>query len=329
MKRREFIAGLGGAAAWPAVARAQQPRSVPRVGYLGYSPPSLEQNLIGALRKGLRDLGYVDGQNIAIEYRTAGGNADRLPKLAAELVGGHVDVIVTLATTGALAAKQASNTIPIVVAAMADPARDGLVVSLARPGGNITGATFLGPELIPKRLELIKEVVPGVTRVAVLWHPGVYSEPTMQDMLKATETTASALRFRLQLVGAEGPSDFEQAFSAIRADRAEGLLVFPSPMLYLEHKQIVDFATRAQLPTVYPWREAVDVGGLIAYGASIPAMMKHAAVLVSKILKGTKPAEIPVEQPTKFELVINLKAAKALGIDIPPSLLARADEVIE
>jgi putative tryptophan/tyrosine transport system substrate-binding protein len=151
----------------------------------------------------------------------------------------------------------------------------------------------------------------------------------MQDMLKETETTASALRFRLQLVGAEGPSDFEQAFSAIRADRAEALLVFPSPMLYLEHKQIVDFATRAQLPTVYPWREAVDVGGLIAYGASIPAMMEHAAVLVSKILKGTKPAEIPVEQPTKFELVINLKAAKALGIDIPPSLLARADEVIE
>jgi putative ABC transport system substrate-binding protein len=329
MRRREFIAGLGCVAAWPVVARAQQPRDVPRIGYLGYSPPPLEQNLVGALRQGLQDLGYIEGQNIALEYRSAGGNADELSKLATELVGRHVDVIVTLATTGALAAKQASNTVPIVVAAMADPARDGLVVSLARPGGNITGATFLGPELIPKRMALIKEVVPGATRVAVLWHPGVYSEPTMQDMLKETENAASALRFRLQLVGAEGPSDFNQAFSAMRADRAEALLVFPSPMLYLEHKQIVDFATRARLPTVYPWREAVDVGGLIGYGASIPAMMRHAAVLVGKILKGSKPAEIPVEQPTNFELVINLKTAKALGLEIPPTLLARADEVIE
>jgi putative tryptophan/tyrosine transport system substrate-binding protein len=329
MRRREFIATLGGAVAWPVVARGQQPPKVFRIGYLGYSPPPLEQNLVGELRQGLRDLGYVEGQNVEIEYRSANGNVERLPELATELVALNVDVIVTLATTGALAAKQATRTIPIVVAAMADPARDGLVVSLARPGGNITGSTFLGPELIPKRLGLVKEVIPNASRVSVLWHPGVYSEPTMRDMLKETTAASQALQFQLQLAGANGPTDFDEAFTAMRRHRSEALLVFPSPMLYLEHRRIVDLAATEQLPTVYPWREAVDVGGLISYGASIPSTMRHAAVLVGKILKGAKTSEIPVEQPTKFELVINIKTAKGLGLDLPPSLLARADEVIE
>jgi putative tryptophan/tyrosine transport system substrate-binding protein len=212
---------------------------------------------------------------------------------------------------------------------MADPARDGLVVSLARPGGNITGSTFLGPELIPKRLALVKEVVPNASRVAVLWHPRVYSEPTMRDMLNETTVASQALQFQLQLAGANGPTDFNEAFTAMRRDRAEALLVFPSPMLYLEHRRIVDLAATEQLPTVYPWREAVDVGGLISYGASIPSTMRHSAVLVGKILKGAKTSEIPVEQPTKFELVINLKTAKGLDLSLPPSLIARADEVVE
>jgi putative tryptophan/tyrosine transport system substrate-binding protein len=331
IRRRQFISALGGAAAtaWPLAARAQQPVRVFRIGYLGYSSPALEQNLVGAFRQGLGELGYVDGQNFAIEYRSAEGKLDRLPELAVELVGLNVNVIVTLATPGALAAKKATNTIPIVVAAMADPARDGLVASLARPGGNITGSTFLGPELIPKRLELLKEVVPSAIRVAVLWHPAVYGERTMADMLKQTEVSAQALALQLQLLGAEGPGDFDGAFSAMRKDRADALLVFPSPMLYLEYRHIVDLAAKNRLPAVYPWREAVDAGGLISYGASIPDLMRRAGIMVGKILKGTKPVDLPVEQPTKFDLVINLKTAKSLGLGIPQTLQASADEVIE
>jgi len=313
----------------PLAAAGQQAAKVPRIGYLGYSAPALEGHLVGAFRQGLRDLGYVEGRNIVIEYRSAEGKLERLPELSAELVRLKVEVIVTLATPGALAAKQATNTIPIVVAAMADPARDGLVASLARPGANITGSTFLGPELIPKRLGLLKEVVPRASRVAVLWHPGVHSERTMRDMLKETTDGAHTLGLHLQLLGAAGPNDFDRAFSAMGKDRANALLVFPSPMLYLEYRRLVDLAAKNRLPTVYPWREAVDAGGLLAYGANILALSRHAAVYVDKILKGAKSADLPVEQPREFELVINLKTARALGLTIPQSLLARADQVIE
>src|SRR5215470_15484485 len=286
MKRREFIALVGGAAAWPGAARAQKSTKVPRIGYLGYSSPSLERDLVGVFQQGLRKLGYVDGQNVIIEYQSAEGELGRLPALAAKLVELNVDVIVTLATPGALAAKQATGTIPIVVVAMADPVRDGLVASLSRPGGNVTGATFLGPQLIPKRLGLLKEIVPGASRVAVLWHPGVYSERTMGDMVKETETAAQRLALRLQFVGAAGASDFDRGFAAMSSDRADALLVFPSPMLYLEHRRIVDLAAKHRLPTVYPWREAVDAGGLCAYGTNIVEQMRHAAGYVAKILKG-------------------------------------------
>ena len=329
MKRRDFITLMGGAAAWPLAARAQKATKVPRIGYLGYSSPPLERNLVGEFQQGLRNIGYVDGQNVAIEYRSAEGKLEQLPALAAELVGLNVDIIVTLATPGALAAKQATNTIPIVVAAMADPARDGLVASLSRPGGNVTGATFLGPELIPKRLGLLKEVVPGASRVAVLWHPGVYSERTMGDMLNESETAARTLRVQLQLLGVGAANDFDGAFSSMSRDRADALLVFPSPMLYLEHRRIVELVTKIRLPAVYPWREAVDAGGLMSYGASIPGMLRHAAFLVGRIFNGAKPADLPIEQPTKFELVVNLKSASALGLEIPPTILVRADEVIE
>lgn len=265
---------------------------------------------------------------MAIEYRSE-GKIERLPELAAQLVALDVDAIVTLATPGALAAKHATNTIPIVVAAMADPARDGLVASLARPGGNITGSTFLGPELIPKRLELLKQVVPGASRVAALWHSGVYSDQTMKEMVSATEEAAHALGIQLQFLGARNPSDFEGAFSALSRQHADALLVFPSPMLYLEYKSIVELVTKNRMPAMYPWREAVDAGGLMSYGASIPDLMLHAAVQIGKILNGAKPAELPIEQPTKFELVLNLKAANALGLSISRDFILIANDVIE
>jgi putative tryptophan/tyrosine transport system substrate-binding protein len=295
MRRRDFIKVMAGsAAAWPLAARAQQSAKVPRVGYLGYSAPGLEQHLLTTFEKGLADVGYVEGKNYAIEYRSE-GKLERLPELAAQLVALNVDVIVTLATPGALAAKNVTNTIPIVVAAMADPARDGLIASLARPGGNITGSTFLGPELIPKRLGLLKQVVPGASRVAVLWHPGVYSEQTMKEMVSETEGAARALGVQLEFLGARNPSDLDGAFSALSREHADALLVFPSPMLYLEYKHIVDLVTKNRLPSMYPWREAVDAGGLMAYGASIPDLMLHAAAQVGKILRGAKPAELPIE----------------------------------
>jgi putative tryptophan/tyrosine transport system substrate-binding protein len=330
MDRRAFLGTLaGGLLAAPLAAEAQTAGKVLRIGYLGYSSPTLERDLVEAFRQGLRDLGYVESRNLVIEYRSAGGKRERFPELAAELVRLKVDVIVTLATPAALAAKQATDTIPIVVAAMADPVGDGLVASLARPGANVTGSTFLGPRLVPKRLELLKEIVPGASRVAVLWHPGVYSDRTMREMLQETEGAARALRMHLQLVGAGDPDDFGKAFSAMSRERADAVVVFPSPMLYLEHRNIVNLVAQNRLPAVYPWREAVDDGGLVAYGTNIPDTLRHAAVVVDKILRGAKPSDLPVEQPTKFELVINLKTAKALGLTIPPTLLQRADQLID
>jgi ABC-type uncharacterized transport system substrate-binding protein len=330
IKRREFITLIGsGVLAWPGTARAQNTTKIPRIGYLGYSAPPLERHLIEVFQQGLRGIGFVDGQSVAIEYRSAGGMLERLPTLANELVGRNVDIIVTLATPGALAAKQGTNTVPIVVAAMADPARDGLVASLSRPGGNITGATFLGPELIPKRLGLLKEVVPDASRVTVLWHPGVYSDRTMGDMLNETKAAARTLRMQLQFLGVQDANEFDGAFSSMSRDRTDALLVFPSPMLYLEYQRIVSLAAKTRFAAVYPWREAVDVGGLMSYGASIPDMMRHAAFLVGRILAGAKPADLPIEQPNKFELVVNLKSASAFGLEIPPTMLVRADVVIE
>jgi putative ABC transport system substrate-binding protein len=269
----------------------------------------------------------VEGQNIAIEYRY--GDADALQSLANDLVRLNVDVIVAGGTPAAIAAKRATNTIPVVVANMADAVGDRLVVSLARPGGNVTGNTFLGPELGPKRLQLLREVIPRVSRVAALQHPGVYGERTMRDMLKELEKTARTIGVELQVVGANSPNDFENAFAEMGKGHAAALIVFPSPMFYTEHRLLVDFAAKHRLPAIYVFREAVDVGGLMAYGASIPDLFRRAAAYVDRILKGAKPADLPVEQPTKFELVINLKTAKALGLTIPPSLLQRADQVIE
>jgi putative ABC transport system substrate-binding protein len=282
-----------------------------------------------AFLQGLRDLGYVEGRNLVIEYRDAGGKFERLPALAAELVALKVDVILAPSAVAALAAKQATRTLPIVFAGVPGPVTSGLVTSLARPGGNVTGLSALTPELVGKCLEQLKQAVPGVSRVAVLWQPGALPERTDKDMLKGAEVAARALGVRPQFLEARGPEDFDRAFAAMTRARADALTVLPSPMLNTERRRLVDLAAKNRLPAVYPWRESVDAGGLMSYGPDRADMFRRAATYVDRILKGAKPGDLPVEQPTKFELVINLKAAKALGLTIPQSLLQRADELIQ
>src|SRR5712692_2138527 len=309
-------------------AGAQQAAKVARIGFLTLDLAP-NPHLAEAFRQGLRDLGYVEGRNVEIEYRDAGGRPERLPALAAELVALKVDVILAGSTPQALAAKQATRTIPIVFTGALDPVASGLVTSLARPGGNVTGLSSIAPELVGKRLELLKQAVPGVSRVAVLWQPGGSGEHTDKDMLKAAEVAARALGVRLQFVEARGPADFDRAFSDMTRAHASALTSLGGSMFFNERRRLVDLAAKNRLPAVYPQREFVDAGGLMAYGPNIADGWRRAATYVDKILKGAKPGDLPIEQPTKFELVINLKAAKALGLTIPPSLLARADHVVE
>jgi putative ABC transport system substrate-binding protein len=267
--------------------------------------------------------------NIAIERRYGDWNTDRFQQLAADLVRLKVDVIVVMSTTPARAAKQATSMIPIVVGGMADPVSDELIVSLSRPGGNITGTTFLGPELIAKRFGLLKDAISGLSRVAALWHPAAYGKRTMEGMLRETETAAQALRLQLQLVPAVGPDDLDGAFVTMTREHADAVIQLPSPMLFGEHKRIVELAAKSRLPAMYAAREFVEDGGLMSYGASQPDLFRRAATYVDKILKGANPADLPVEQPTKLELVFNLKTAKELGLVIPREFLVLADEVIE
>ena len=283
-------------------------------------------HLYGAFRQRLRELGYVDGQNIAFEVRSAEGRAERLPDLAADLVRLKVDVIVAGGTPAPLAAKRATTAIPIVMASAGDPVGSGLVASLARPGGNVTGLSLLVPELGGKRLQLLKEVVPGVSRVAVLWNA---ANPYPVLVWRQTEAAARALGVHLQSLDVRGPDDLEGAFAAATRGRAGALITVEDPLTFGQRKRIVDFAARARLPAMYGFREFVDAGGLMSYAASLADLSRRAATYVDKILKGAKPADLPVEQPTKFELVINLKTAKALGLTIPPSVLIRADQVIQ
>ncbi|MBI2154574.1 MAG: ABC transporter substrate-binding protein [Candidatus Rokubacteria bacterium] len=323
-----------GLLAAPLAAEAQQPAGkVYRIGLLGTSPinPHYE-----AFRQGLRELGYVEGRNIVIERRHSEGKAERLPNLATELIRLKVDVIVIEACGAPLnAASQKTSTIPIVVAACNDDlVASGLVASLARPGGNITGLSEVAPELAAKRLELLKEVVPKLTRVAVLWNPA-YSEvfsPTLRFMLsdwKEIREAARVLGVTLQSVEIRGPDDFDSAFAAMTRKRAGGLITFSEPLLVLHGRRIADLAAQSRLPAIYAYRELAEAGGLISYGVHLPDFYRRAATHVHKILKGAKPADLPVEQPTKFELVINLKTAKTLGLTIPQSVLIRADKVIE
>jgi ABC-type uncharacterized transport system substrate-binding protein len=330
MRRREFIAGLAGTVAWPQAARAQQRTGkTPRVGILMPGPATHSAATLEPFYGGLHELGYNVGQNLAVEQRNGDWKPDRFAALATELVELKVDILVAWSTPAARAAKQATNSVPIVAGVMADPVGDELVASLARPGGNLTGTTFLGPELVPKRLQLLRDVVPGLVRVAALWHPHAYGEATMANIVKSIEDAAQTFGMQLQLVPADRPDEIASAFASMVKDRADAFIVMPSPMLFGEHQRIVELAADHQLPGMYQAREFVDAGGLMSYGANLDELFRHTAIYVSKILKGSKPAELPVERPTKFELVINVKTARAMGLTINRDVLLVADELIE
>ncbi len=334
ISRRAFIGGLAGGLlaallATPLAVEAQQVGKVPRVGYLSVFSSSNPYPPSEAFWQGLHDLGWVEGKNIAIEWRFAEGNARRLPDLAAELVRLRVDLIFAETTPAARAVKQATTTVPIVFSPIADPIGSGLVANLARPGGNITGITFMAPELGGKRLELLKQAVPGMTRVGVLSHPGDPSEATVKSVLEQTEAAARALGVQLLRLEAQGPNDLDRAFAAMSRERVGGLILIPSAMFVDERRRIVNVVVKDRLPAMFYFREFVEAGGLMSYGPNFRELWRRAATYVDKILKGAKPSDLPIEQPTKFKLVINLKTAKTLGLTIPPSLLGRADEVIQ
>jgi ABC-type uncharacterized transport system substrate-binding protein len=321
MRRREFIALLGGAtAAWPFLARAQQLAKIPRIGIIDDSP------IWNAFRQGLRDLGYLEGQNIAFEYRYAGGLPDRLAWVAAELVRRPVNLIATFGTPPTLAAKQATTTIPIVMIGIGDPVGAGLVSSLGRPGGNITGNTMLGPDVAGKRLQLLEEVIPSLSRVAFLWNPDNASHPAQLAELQAA---AQTLGIKLLPFAVRSSAEFDNTFAAMVSERANAFLMTADPFHQLSIGRIIDFLANNRLPGMFLTREIVVAGGLLSYGASLPALFRRGALYVHKILQGTRPADLPIEPPTKFELVVNLKTAKTIGLTIPESFLQRADEVIE
>ena len=327
MKRREFITLVGGAAAaWPLEARAQQPQRMRRIGRLSPLSVAAEAPMLAGLRQGLNELGWIEGQNFAFELRFADGNLDRLPQLADELVREKVDVIVTGSSPGASAAKNATSTIPIVMVTTGNPVQGGLIATLARPGGNVTGVTALGQVLNAKRLELLKEAVPSLKRVAILTNPASpYTDPFLQE----SEAAVHALGIEVRVLEAREPHDLERAFETIVNEHAEALMVLADPMFITHRRRIVELAAKNGLPSVFGERGSVHAGGLIFYGASLPDMYRRAATYVDKILKGAKPADLPVEQPTAFELAINLKTAKVLGLELPWFLQQRADEVIE
>src|SRR5437870_12245837 len=308
------------------IAEAQQPKKIPQIGYLHAASASSVAARTEAFRQGLRELGYVEGKNILIEYRYAEGKLDRLPALAAELVRLKVDLIVTGGPGATRSAKEATVTIPIVFAQDGDPVASGFVASLARPGGNITGLSSLAPELSGKRLELLKEVVPKLSRVAVL---GTSTSPSTAPTLKETELAAGASKVQLQYLDVLDAKDIETAFRDAAKGRADAVLVLAGPVVFPQRTQIAKLAVKSRLPAIYPQTKFSEVGGLMYYGANSPDMYRRAATYVDKILKGAKPADLPVEQPTKFEFVINLKTAKQIGLTISPNVLARADKVIK
>jgi putative ABC transport system substrate-binding protein len=327
MRRREaLILTLASVVPWaPFSAQAQHAGKMARVGRLSPISGATDGRVFEGFRQGLRELGWVEGENIAFEYRFAEGQLDRLPALASELVGLKMDVILAGSIAGALAAKNATATIPIVMVTTGDPVTSGLVASFARPGGNVTGVTALIEALSAKRLELLKEMVPGVARVGVLTTPAYPAGGRLQREL---EEAARALGVQLRMLQIRDPAEFEQALATMNREGVGALMVGPDPMFNTHRIRLVELAAKRHLPTMYGLREFVEVGGLMFYGASLPHMYVHAATLADKILKGARPADLPVEQPTKFELVINLQTAKALGLTISPTLMLRSDEVI-
>ena len=306
---------------------AQPPRKIRRIGFLAVNTPSADKHLDEAFKQSLRELGWIEGRNSTIEYRSAEGNADRLPALAAELVDSKVDVIVSAGgTPGAQAAKKATGTIPIVFTSSGDPVATGLVASLARPGGNLTGLSGVGPDLSVKKVELLKEIMPKISRVAFIWNPGNAANAIA---LRETEAAAREVRWQVQSVEVRGPHEFEAAFSAMSKARAPAVIVQSDQSFRSKLSRLAELAVKNRLPTMLPQREYVEAGGLMSYGETLAERYRRAAVFVDKILKGAKPGDLPVQQPTKFELVINLKTAKQIGLTIPLNVLARADRVIK
>ncbi len=315
-----------GLLAAPLFAEAQEPANIPRIGYLDANPLSGDTARMEAFQQGLRELGYVEGKNVVIELRSAEGKRDRLPTLAAELVHLKVDVIVTAGASTTRAAMKATTTIPIVMAQDSDPVGKGVVASLARPGGNITGLSTLAPEISGKQLELLKEILPKLSRVAVL---GTSTRPGNAQALREVKLAAGAFKVELRYLDVLDPKKIETAFGAARKERADAVLVLAGRILTSHRTQIVELAVKSRLPAIYPFPVYVEAGGLMSYGVRRSDLFRRAATYVDKILKGANPAELPVEQPTKFELVINLKTAKALGLTIPPTLLLQATKVIK
>jgi putative tryptophan/tyrosine transport system substrate-binding protein len=324
MRRREFITLVGSAVAWPLAAHAQQ--KIPRIGFMGNSTAALETNLVDAFREGLRELGYEEGRNIAIEYRWADGNYDRFPTLAEELIAAKVDAIVTAGTPAALAVKRATTTVPLVMVAVGDPIGTGLVSSLARPGGNLTGLSSIAPDLEGKRLQLLREVVPALSHVAMFVNS---LNPFHVSSMKQARAAAQAMGIKLQLHDIPKSEDLDDAFAAIRKERPDALLILADRVFLHNRQRMMDFTNEQRLPNVNAYKELVEVGGLMSYGPSYEDMHKRAAIYVDKILKGTKPADLPIEQPSKFTFIVNLKAAKALGVTVPSQLLGLADQLIE
>jgi putative ABC transport system substrate-binding protein len=329
MKRREFMAVLGGATVWPVAARGQQPAKVAQIGFLGAASwhSALAGRTLDAFRQGLQDLGYTEGRNIAIEERHAELDFDRLRDLAAELVRLDVAVIVAVPTPSAVAARSATGSIPIVMIAVGDPVRQGLVTSLAHPGGNVTGLSFtVSMETFGKGLELLTDAVPDLRHVAVLWNP---ANPSNALALPTIEAAARPLGVRLEMLEVRSRDAFDGAFAAMAEARVGALLVVTDALFIFDAARLAELAARHRLPSMHSLRESVEAGGLMSYGPNLAHQARRAAAFVDKILKGAKPADLPIEQPTKFELVINLKTAQTLGLSIRPQLLARADEVIE
>jgi ABC-type uncharacterized transport system substrate-binding protein len=324
VKRRAFITLLGGAAAWPLAARAQQP-AMPVIGFLGADTPSAASRWVAAFVQRLSELGWIDGRTVAIEYRWAEGHNERLAEIADELLRRKVDIIVTWSSPPVLAAKQATSVIPIVFALAADPVGTGLVASLARPGGNVTGLSTLGADLAAKRLEILRDIFPGLGRLAVMANVG---DPGAVLQMHEFHEAARTLRLEVIPLEIRRTEDIAPALESLKG-RADALYVAGEPLANLNRIRINTFALVARLPTIYVQREYVEAGGLMSYGPNFPNMWRRAADYVDKILRGAKPADLPVEQPTKFDLIINLVTARALGLTVPPALLARADQVIE
>ena len=325
MRRREFITLLGGMVAWPLPLRAQQPAKVPRIGFLRFGPASAYADRVEALRTGLRDLGYIEGKSIVIEFRWA-DRVDQLPEFAAELARMNVDAIFAMSSTEVEATRQATKTIPIVFATHADPVGLGHVASLARPGGNITGLTVILSDLVAKELETLKEAVPQATRVGVLFSP---TAPSHRPVVQAVETAAEKLRVQLVMVPARTVEDFEGAFSTMSREHVGGFVVVDAPLTVSHRQRLAELALTHRLPGMFGTKENVEAGGLMSYGPDFNDLVRRAATYIDKILKGAKPADLPVEQASKYELVINLKTAKAIGLTLSEAFLLRADKVIE